>query len=156
MQKHVSQVVEYLEGQGISYQLAHHKEAYTAMEIAAAQHVPGRQMVKSVIVKSGGNYYMCVLPSTHLVDFERVKEATGLSNLTLASEEEIGDLFPDSEIGAEPPFGQLAGMPVFCDESLAQGQIVFNAGTHTETIKMKFNDYERLVHPNMVRIGVHV
>jgi Ala-tRNA(Pro) deacylase len=157
MQKHVDQVVRYLQGQGVSFQLGHHKEAYTAMEIAAAQHVPGRQMAKSVIIKSGGDYIMCVLPSTHLIDFERVKEVTGLSNITLASEEEVGELFPESEIGAEPPFGQLAGMQVLCDQSLAEDrQIVFNAGTHTETIKMKFNDYERLVHPNMARIGIHV
>lgn len=157
MQKHVSRIVELLEERGIPYQIGHHEQAFTAMEIAAAQHVPGRQMVKSVIIKSGDDYYMCVLPSTHLIDFELLKESTGLSNLTLASEEEVGVLFPDAEIGAEPPFGHLAGIPVFIDESLAEDdQIVFNAGTHTETVKMGFDDYRRLVNPKIIKMGMHI
>jgi len=155
MDRRVKKVTKYLKKEGVPYQLLHHDEAFTAMEIAAKQHVPGDQMVKSVIVRTPEGYVMCVLPAIHMVDFESLKESLGTDDITLASERELADLFPESELGAEPPFS--SEMPIYCDELLTEeGEIVFNAGTHTETIKIPMKEYKRLAHPKRVHIGVHI
>src|SRR3989337_2789555 len=113
-------VKNYLEKEGIKFEVAEHPLAYTATEVAGIQHVPGKQMVKSVIVKSNGEFIMCVLPAIHLIDFEKLKAATGAKSLKLANENEISKLFPDYEIGAEPPFGELYGLKVYADSLLEE------------------------------------
>jgi Ala-tRNA(Pro) deacylase len=100
---------------------------------------------------------MCVLPAIHLIDFEKLKKATGDSNPILADEEEISKLFPDYDVGAEPPFGHLYGLKVYADKALEEDEeIVFNAGSHTDVIKMKFADYKRLANPVIANIGTHI
>ena len=99
---------------------------------------------------------MAVLPASYHVDFNMLKEVTGEENLRLAFESEFRDVFPDCEVGAMPPFGNLYGMPVFMAESLVQNEeIAFNAGTHTEVIRMSCNDFMRLVEPRILRFSVH-
>ena len=149
--------IDFLDKAGIHYETAEHPLAYTASEVAGQQHIPGRQMVKSVIVKSGSEYLMCVLPAIHLLDFEKLKAATGMKEFALAGEEELKALFPEYDVGAEPPFGHLHGLKVIAESSLDNGgEIFFNAGTHTDVIKLAFDDYKRAVKPQMAEIGTHI
>lgn len=146
-----------LEKEGIEFNILEHTPAYTAMEIAGAQHVPGRQVIKSVIVKADGKFVMCILPAIHYLDLDKLKKALNTKYVELAKEEDIARLFPDDEVGGEPPFGNLYGLPVIADKILEEdNDIAFNAGSHTEMIQMKFHDYQRLVKPSFAEIGVHI
>jgi len=147
----------FLDKEKVGFQILEHSPAYTAMEIAGSQHVPGRQMVKSVIVKADDKFVMCVLPAIHYIDLDKLKKTLNAKKIELAAEDEIAKLFPDFEVGAEPPFGQLYGIKVLVDKVLDEdNEIVFNAGTHTDMVKMKFADFKRIVNPVLVEIGVHV
>jgi len=111
--------------------------------------------VKSVIVKADDRFLMCVLASTHRIDFGRLKNLLKCEEIVLAEEAEVGKLFPDVELGAEPPFGQLYGMEVLVDEAVTENdEIVFNAGTHTDSVKIKYRDFERSVKPKAMDLGV--
>jgi Ala-tRNA(Pro) deacylase len=139
---------DYLDENNIKYTSITHSRAYTAQEIAATLHVPGKELAKTVIVKIDGQLAMAVLPAPRHIDFERLKEATGAQHVELASEDEFTNRFPDCEIGAMPPFGNLYRLPVYVAQSLAQDEeIVFNAGTHVDAIRMKYADFARLVNP---------
>jgi len=146
---------EFLDGQGVKYVTIQHSAAFTAQEIAASAHVPGRDLAKTVIVKLDGKMAMVVLPASRHVDMRTLKDVATADTAELAGEEEFQDLFPDCELGAMPPFGNLYEMAVYSDESLAEdGEIVFNAGTHKELVKLAYNDYERLVKPKVGRFSV--
>lgn len=133
-----------------------HSRAYTAQEIAAATHIPGKALAKTVIVKVDGTMKMAVLPATYNVDLDLLKNAVGASEVVLATEAEFRGLFPDCETGAMPPFGNLYGLPVLVAESLAENkEIVFNAGTHTEVMILAFTDFERLVKPTVLKFSEH-
>jgi Ala-tRNA(Pro) deacylase len=152
-----TKIREYLDKNNVKFEIAEHPLAYTATEVAGKQHVSGKQMVKAVIVKSGNEFIMCVLPAIHLVDFIKLKNVLGMDDLKLAEEEEISKLFPEYEVGAEPPFGHLYGLKVYADSILEEDEeIVFNAGTHTDVIKMAFSDYKSLVNPVIKEIGSHI
>lgn len=141
----------------INYQMFEHPAAYTTQEVAGSQGIPGAKMAKCVIVKAGGKYIMCVLPASCIVNFEKLKLIAGVLDPQLASEEELANLFPDCEIGAEPPFGNWYQLPVYVDKTLASNnEIWFNAGTHTDTVKINFNDYERLAKPRLADFSVHI
>ena len=145
------QVENYLKSHGVQFQETHHPLAYTAQDVAASEHVSGRLVSKVVMAMSGdGKPYMLVLPANLKVDLDKARRALGLSNLRLASEREFEHLFPGCEVGAEPPFGNLYGLPVYVDPRLAEDpEIIFQAGTHTDTIRMRYSDFERLVHPEV-------
>jgi len=149
---------KFLDGEGVSYEVLQHSQAFTAQEIAGAQHVPGKTMVKAVIVKFDGQNVMCVLSAVHMLDFDKFRAVTGADDAVLATEEEITQLFPDYEIGAEPPFGNLYGMDVYVDKVLeADEEIYFNAGTHVDVVKMKYADYIKLAAPKAIAdLGRHV
>ncbi|MDZ7374459.1 MAG: YbaK/EbsC family protein [candidate division KSB1 bacterium] len=152
-----SRLKQFLDEEGVKYVSIKHSRAYTAQEIAAAMHVPGQELAKTVLVKLDGKMAMIVLPASYTVDLEALRKCTGASQAELAREEEFRELFPDCELGAMPPFGNLYGLPVYVDESITQDkEIVFNACSHTEAIRMAYADYERLVHPTHVRCGRHV
>lgn len=152
-----TKIKEILEKEKISYQILEHELAFTALEVAEVQHVPGRRMVKSVIVTAGGKPVMCVLPSTHKIDFEKLKTLLAAKDVQLANEGQVATLFPDFEVGAMPPFGQLAGIKVYVDKSLEENDaIVFNAGTHTDVMRIKFKDFVRFVRPIFADFGVHI
>ena len=145
---------EYLDTQKVPYEVLSHRQAFTAQEIAQAQHVPGRELAKVVMVRSGGAFVMLVVPAPYRVDLERAKSAVGKTDLVLATEDEFRGLFPQCEAGAMPPFGNLYGLPVYVDQTLTRDEeIVFNAGTHTQTVKMKYADFARLVQPKVVAVA---
>lgn len=152
-----TKIKEILEREKINYEVLEHEMAFTALEVAEAQHVPGRRMLKSVILIADGRAIMCVLPATHKINFDKLKTYLVVDDLHLASEIQIGRLFPGFEIGAMPPFGHLAGMKVYVDKSLEENDaIVFNAGTHTDVMRIKFKDFVRFVKPVFADFGVHI
>lgn len=138
----------YLREQGVPFQTQHHPIAFTAQEVAASEHVPGRMVVKVVMVVADGKPVMLALRATDRVDLSRVRSLLGVSEARLAEEREFGTLFPDCELGAMPPFGNLYGVPVYVDTALAEDEtIIFQAGTHTDTMSLKYADFARLVRP---------
>jgi Ala-tRNA(Pro) deacylase len=140
---------EYLQGEGVSFEDHQHPEAFTSQEVAAAEHVPGRMVAKVVIVRADEDLIMLVLPAHHHVDLERASDVVG-KEVRLATEKEFAPAFPDSEPGAMPPFGNLYGIPVYADRALEENEtIVFEAGTHTDTISIAYADYERLAQPTV-------
>lgn len=142
---------EYLDRENVPYQPRVHPTAYTSQEIAAAAHIPGNEMAKTVILKSDGGLVMAVLSANHSVDLETLQSATRSGTLRLATEDEFRNAFPTCEVGAMPPFGNIFGVPVYCDTALERDdEIEFNAGSHHDTIRMKFADFRRLVAPTML------
>ncbi len=138
----------YLRESKVPFQVQHHAVAYTAQEVAAAEHIPGRMLAKVVMVLGDGKLAMFVLPAPARVDLERVAAVLCVKEARLANEEQFADRFPGCEIGAMPPFGNLYDLPLYADKSLAEDEtIVFEAGTHTDTMSMKYADYERLAQP---------
>lgn len=139
---------EFLDAHQVKYVTIRHSEAYTAQEIAALAHIRGKELAKTVMVKVDGKMAMAVLPASNRVDMSLLNAAAGAKSIGLATESEFKSLFPDCEIGAMPPFGNLYGMSVFADASLSKDdEIAFNAGSHIELIRMAYKDFERLVQP---------
>jgi Ala-tRNA(Pro) deacylase len=145
---------EFLDSSRIKYVSIRHSLAYTAQEIAASAHVAGKELAKTVMVKIDDKMAMAVLPASYKVNFDLLKKAAGASKVELANEQEFRDMFPESEVGAMPPFGNLYSMEIFVDESLSQhDEIAFNAGSHTELIKLAYRDFERLVTPKVAKFS---
>ncbi len=141
---------EFLDSKGIKYVTITHAPAYTAQEVAASAHISGKELAKTVIVKIDGKMAMVVLPASSVIDFDRLKAAAGATRVELASEDEFRDRFPECELGAMPPFGNLYDMPVYVDESLTRDvEIAFNAGTHRELFRMAYKDFADLVKPEV-------
>ncbi len=146
---------DFLDSQTVAYEVQTHRQAFTAQEVAAAEHIPGIQVAKVVMLRSGGEFVMVVLPAPFHIDLGRARAALGKPDLVLASEQEFAGLFPKCEPGAMPPFGNLYNLPVWVDESLSKDEkIVFNAGTHTQTVKMRYADFNRLVKPRIASLAV--
>ncbi len=144
----VEKLKRFLDDNDVKYVTIKHSKAYTAQEVAASAHIPGKEVAKTVMVKINGDMAMAVLPASYSVDFDELKKVTGASTVELASEKEFKDLFPECEVGAMPPFGKLYGLQTFMAASLAEDEVIsFNAGTHTELIQMSFAEYERLENP---------
>lgn len=143
----------YLDERHIDYTLINHSLSYTAQETAQSAHIPGREIAKTVVVRIDGTAAMVVQPATSKVHLGKLKKLTGAENVSLADERDLGELFPDCELGAMPPFGNLYGMHVYVGESLTHDEeIAFNAGSHTELIKLAYRDFESLVHPEVVHV----
>ena len=150
----VNRLKEFLDENQIKYVTISHSPAYTAQTIAAAAHVPGKELAKTVMVKLDGKMAMAVLPASYRVDFELLKEASGAKRAEIAGEQDFKDLFPGCEVGAMPPFGNLYDMRVFVAETLAEDEeIAFNAGSHTELMKLAYADFERLAKLTVVSIS---
>jgi len=148
----VRKLKEFLDNEGVKYVTISHSKAYTAQEVAASAHISGKEMAKTVMVKLDGKMAMVVLPANHKVDFELIEKDLGVKNAELASEDEFRGLFPECEVGAMPPFGNLYDMAVYIEEDLTQGnRIAFNAGSHTEVIRVPYDDFERLVKPKVFK-----
>jgi Ala-tRNA(Pro) deacylase len=149
----VQKLKEFLDSQRVKYVTIYHSPAFTAQEIAASAHVPGKELAKTVMVKIDGKLAMAVLPASFRVDLEMLKDVTGATSVELAGEKEFKDLFPACEVGAMPPFGNLYGMDVYVSEALTEDEeIAFNAGSHTELVRLAYADFERLVQPKVVRL----
>jgi Ala-tRNA(Pro) deacylase len=148
---------DYLEQNQVSYELGYHVRAYTAQEIAAAQHIPGKEMAKVVMVKTDGKNIMLVLPASYRVEMKKLKGVLNSKKVVMVKEEEFQELFPDCEIGAMPPFGNLYNLEVWVDQVLTEDEfIVSQAGSHVETLKIKYSDYVRLVNPKVGDFSVHL
>ncbi len=147
----VKKLKEFLDANHVKYVSVVHSKAYTAQGVAASAHVSGRAMAKVVIVELDGKMAMAVLPANRKIVLQDLREVTGSDEVKFASEAEFKDCFPDCEIGAMPPFGNLYSMEVFIAESLSQNdEIAFNAGSHEEIIKLAYEDFDRLVQPYVV------
>lgn len=144
----IKRLKEFLDESEVKFVSISHSQAFTAQEIAAAAHVPGKELAKTVMVKLDGELAMAVLPAPDQVSISRLQEISGAANVEIASEDDFADLFPGCELGAMPPFGNLWGLDVFVDQRLREDEeIAFNAGTHTELLKLSYSDFERLVNP---------
>jgi Ala-tRNA(Pro) deacylase len=147
----VKKLKEFLDSHHVKYVSIKHSMAYTAQEVAESAHIPGRAMAKVVIVELDGDLAMAVLPANRKVVLQDLREVTGSDQVRFASEDKFKGRFPDCEIGAMPPFGNLYEMEVFVAPSLvSHSDIAFNAGSHEEIIKMPYADFERLVEPKVV------
>lgn len=140
----------YLRQQQVDFEVREHRTAFTAQEVAETEHIPGKLVAKTVVMWADGQLILLVLPATFQVDLERLNAAIGAKATRLAHEPEFANAFPDCEIGAMPPFGNLYDLPVYVDKSLTEDEtIVFPAGTHTETMSLRYEDFERLVKPTV-------
>lgn len=151
----VKKLKEFLDSHNVKYVTISHSPAYTAQEIAASAHVKGKDLAKTVMVKLDGELAMAVVPASHKVSLDRLKEVAGAGRADLAGEQEFKSRFAECDIGAMPPFGNLYDMPVYVSDTLAKDEeIAFNAGSHTELIRVPYRDFERLVQPKVAKISM--
>ena len=144
----------WLDGAKVKYSTMKHPVVYTAQEIAAAQHVPGRQLAKCVLVKTDRGPVLAVLPAVHLIDLKKLKALLGAKTVAIAKEADIKERFPDVEVGAMSPFGNLYQVPVVVDRAWEDSdEVVFNAGSHTDTIKMRYQEMVALITPKLGAFG---
>jgi len=147
----------YLEKNQVRYELGVHEMLYTAQEIAATLHVPGKELAKVVMVTADGKMVMLVLPASYRVETKKLKKVLKCKRLGIAKEKDFEEVFPDCEVGAMPPFGNLYNLEVWVDRVLAEDEfVVFQAGSHVETLKIRYNDYARLVNPKAGDFSVHL
>lgn len=152
----VQRLQAFLDEHQVKYVVISHSRAFTTQEVAAATHIPGKELAKSVIVEIDGEMAMAVLPGSQKVDVDLLRDAVRAERVTLAKESTFKDRFPECDLGAMPPFGNLYGMPVYVADSLTEDEeIAFNAGSHTELVKMSYGDFERLVRPRIMHFGVN-
>jgi Ala-tRNA(Pro) deacylase len=144
-------VRSFLDQHQVKYVTIQHSQAFTAQEVAASAHIPGKEIAKTVIVKVGNRMAMAVLPASRRLSVEAVKAAVGTEDVRVAKEHEFQALFPGCELGAMPPFGNLYGLDVYVHPELAEDEaIAFNAGSHTELIRMTYADFDKLVQPKVL------
>ena len=145
---------EFLDRNNVRYVCITHSPAFTAQEIAESAHIPGKFLAKTVIVNIDGTLIMAVLPAPYRVDIKRIADATGASLAEIAKEKDFQGIFPQCEVGAMPPFGNLYGINVVVDESLTKDEeILFNAGSHKELVRLCYKDFEDLVHPTIAQFA---
>jgi Ala-tRNA(Pro) deacylase len=143
----------FLDSAHAEYTLSVHAKAFTAREVALAEHLPPREVAKSVVLFGDAEYHMVVIPASKLVDFHELRPALGLAQARLAAEDELARLFPDCELGAMPPFGNLYGIAVYLDATLAgERMLTFNSGSHREVVHMSTAEFRRLVDPVIVSL----
>jgi Ala-tRNA(Pro) deacylase len=144
-------LIEFLDENHVKYVRILHSKAYTAREVAGSAYISAKEMAKCVVVFADGYMAMAVLPACERVDLNALREAMGAASVELASEEQFAERFPNCEVGAMPPFGNLFDMDVYVSPSLAEDErIAFNAGSHTELIQLAYEDFERLVQPRLL------
>ncbi len=146
---------QYLGAHGVRYEVQHHREVYTMQEVAAEVREKGRTVAKVFIANADGKPVMLVLAAPDHVDYERVKLYLGAESVERAHEDQFKQWFPDCEVGAMPPFGHLYNVPVYLDRALAQApHITFQAGSHSDTIRIDMGDYTRLASPKVTRFAI--
>lgn len=146
-----------LDEMGIRYHMSFHRSVYTAQELAAAEHIPGRRVIKPVLVQADGQLVMCALPASHRIDLNELANQLEVANVALIEESRIPTICGECELGAEPPVGRLFGIPTVMDESLlADDRVMFQAGTHNTCVTMTMADYRRLAQPEIAHFGRHL
>jgi len=147
----LARLTEFLDSHRVKYVTIKHSKAFTALEVAESAHIQGRELAKTVMLNLDGRLAMAVVPASRKVVLERLAQGIGARSAELAQEREFEDRFPGCEVGAMPPFGNLYGLEVFVDPRLTDDlEIAFNAGSHTDLIRMGYRDFERLVQPRVV------
>ena len=150
-------VTEFLDDSSVSYEVVEHEPAFTAQQMAALEHESGKYVAKPVIVKADGEFMMCVLAACYKIDLGALKSQLGAKKVELADENDIGEIFDDCELGAEPPFGNLYDLPVIMDKALEDDDhILFQAGTHEQAIRLDMKDYRKLVKPKVLDFSYHM
>jgi Ala-tRNA(Pro) deacylase len=148
---------DFLNSRRIPFEHLRHRPCYTANRTAQMLHVPGKDVAKSVLLRTDRGYVLAVLPATHQVNLDEVRGELGVERVEMASEAEMERLFPDCERGALPPFGSLYHLETLVDESLAGDErIVFDAQSHEDAIHMTYRDYESLEHPRKGHFAHHI
>lgn len=144
-------LVSMLDQGNAAYHIVHHRQDATAREAAADTQTPEQAFAKSVVTIADGQFVLVVLAASEMINFTKLREAIGAREVHLASESSMRELFPDCEIGAEPPMGNLYDLPVYVSDQIAHDEtITFNGGTHTEAIRMAYKDFARLVQPRVI------
>ena len=142
---------------GVNYRLSRHDTTYTAQDLAAAEHIPGRKVIKPVVVKADGAFVMCALPASHRIDLDTLRNQLQVNEIELAGEQEMSSIFDGCELGAEPPIGRMFGLPTLMDESLMNDDsVVFQAGTHCDAVTMSLAEYRRVAQPEVAHFGRHL
>ncbi|HUO60934.1 MAG TPA: YbaK/EbsC family protein [Candidatus Acidoferrales bacterium] len=150
----IQKLRQFLDDNHVKYIVISHSKAYTSQGIAATANISGNELAKSVMLKRDGELCMAVLPAPKHVDLARFAKLTNCKEIALASERDFRDRFPDCEVGAMPPFGNLYGLPVYVDVSLTRDkEIAFNAGSHLELVKLAYEDFERLAKPQIMEFA---
>ena len=150
----IKKLKEYLDSHNVEYITISHSKANTAQKTAASARIPGKELAKTVIVNLDGQTAMAVLPASYQIDFDQLKIASGAKKVEISPEDDFRDRFPDCELGAMPPFGNLYDMEVYVAKSLAEDEeIAFNACSHTELIKMKYKDFDKLAKPKILKFS---
>jgi Ala-tRNA(Pro) deacylase len=148
-------VDSFLNQQGVQFERSTHAKAYTAQELAHAERVSGYAVAKPVIIKTGSGFAMCVLTAPQHLDRRRVADLLHEKEVRLATEAELAQLFPDCELGAEPPIGTMFSMATYADEKLLDDEfLVMQAGTHRDSIRMWRGDWERVCRPVIAQIAM--
>jgi len=151
------EVIKFLKKSGVKYKVTKHKAAFTAQEMAAEEHEPGKYVAKPVVVKADGDYVMCVLPACYNIDLKALKSQLKAKTVKIAKEKDMEKLFGDCEVGAEPPFGNLYDLPTVMDKTLEEDDhIMFQGGSHEKAIRISMDDYRKLVAPKVLEFGRHV
>lgn len=149
----IEKLKRFLDENGVKYTTMKHPRACTAQEIAELAHIPGKELAKTVMILLGGQVAMAVIPASHLVDFESLSDVAGTS-VDLADEGDFVELFPNCDVGAMPPFGNLYDLPVYVSETLAEDDVIaFSAGSHDEVMQLQYADFRRLVDPILGRFS---
>ena len=145
---------DFLDSQNVSYVVLHHSQAFTAQEVAHSLHVSGKRCVKAVMVKGDDKRVLAVIPATHRIDFQELRAALEVNRLDILPEIELVGIFPDCDLGAVPPFGNLYGIAVWVDRAVADAEeILFCAGTHEDCIRMRYSDFSKLALPRLGRFS---
>ena len=146
----------FLDEMGANYRVSHHPTVYTAQMLAEIEHVPGRKVIKPVVVQADGEFVMCALPASYRIDLDELKDQLQADTVRLVEEPKLAELFPGCELGAAPPIGRMFGMTTLMDESLvADDRVTFQAGTHEDAVTMSLAEYRRVAQPEMAHFGRH-
>ncbi|MHC4737385.1 MAG: aminoacyl-tRNA deacylase [Planctomycetota bacterium] len=149
-------VIDFLDKSGVKYEVTEHKPAFTAQRMAAAEHERGKYVAKPVIIRADDKYMMCVLAACYKIDLGALKKQLGAKKVELAEEKDMGKIFGDCELGAEPPFGNLYDLTTIMDKALeADDHIKFQAGAHDKAVRMSMADYIKLVKPKVLEFSYH-
>jgi Ala-tRNA(Pro) deacylase len=144
----------FLDDNQIHYRLFRHESAYTAQELAAIEHVSGKRVIKPVVVRADGQFYMCALPACYHIDLHELRDQLLANEVEVVEEKQLIERFGDCDLGAAPPIGWLYGMPTLLDESLVHGdRVLFQAGTHEDAIEMSLADYRRVTQAEMAHFA---
>jgi Ala-tRNA(Pro) deacylase len=151
------QLQSYLDRMGVWYHLSHHAKTYTAADLAESEHISGDRVIKPVLVKADGRFVLCALPASYRIDLGRLREMLHADKVGLADENQLAEMFPDCEVGAEPPIGFLYGLSTLMDENLCKDErVTFQAGSHEAAVTMRMEDYRRIAQPEVGRFGRHI